>query len=60
MRKEYIRLIEASRSEGISVSEYLRLHGSGGGMTPIQEKVMRDLSVGRRSLLSTKTMTDEE
>ncbi len=60
MRKDYIRLIEGARREGISVSEYLTLHGSEGEMTSIQEKVMKDLSVGRRSLLSAKTMTDEE
>ena len=60
MRKEYIRLIEEARREGIPVSEYLRLHGPEGEMTSIQERVMKDLSIGRRSLLSTKTMTDEE
>ena len=60
MRKEYIRLIEEARREGIPLSEYLRLHGPEGGMTSIQEKVMKDLSIGRRSILSAKTMTDEE
>ncbi len=60
MRKEYIRLIEEARREGIPVSEYLRLHGPEGEMTSIQERVMKDLTIGRRSLLTTKTMTDEE